>query len=191
LLVAKSERLKKPLIYAAGAIFFSILLFDVTQNIIPAASMSKSQFEKKAAALENEPECVCWWTVWAKTEALERREKILAGERAVDISRWDAEIREFTIEKGDADAEARVATFYHPHWKAAANGAPVEVRKADDGTILVPVGAEKTSVELYFEEPFKLKTALAVSIVSWCFLVGASIIAYRRRRSQTVLMTVD
>ena len=192
LLISNYERLKKPVIYAASLLFVSILLFDVSQNIIPAAFMPEKKFEAKVADLNEKPECVCWWTIWAKPEAFKRREKVFADSRAVDISRWDAERREFTIEPGAAGS-ARVASFFHPHWKAESGGAPVEVQKADDGTIVIPVGAEKTSVKLYFQEPLKLKLALAVSLLTWLFLVGAAfIITYRsQRKTRSGLLAID
>jgi len=191
LLISRYAGLKKPVIYAGLLLFLSILLFDASQNILPAASMSGKKFEAKLAQLPREPDCVCRWTVWGKAEALERREKVFAESRAVQISRWDSELREFTIEPG-APAGARVATFYHPYWKAETGGAPVKVQMADDGSILIPTDAEKTSVKLYFEEPLKLKIALAFSLLTWTFLFGAAMAAHwNHRKSQNDLMTID
>ena len=185
LLISKYNGAKRPIIYAATILLCSILLFDVTQNIIPAAFIPKDQFEEMLNEMKSEAECPCWWTVWAQTGALERREKVLAESRSLDISRWDAESREFTIEQGPP-VKARIATFYHPYWKAQTNGAQTEVEKADDGSILIPVDEGKASVRLFFQEPLKLKIALVVSLLTWFFLAGAAIIAYRKEQKMPI-----
>jgi hypothetical protein len=191
LLTNRCERLKKPIGYAAGLLLFAILLFDVSQSIIPAAFVPKDKFAAKIAKMESEPECACWSPIWAKQEAFAQREKLSAGARAVSAARWDGELREFTVEQGEA-VDVRVASFYHPHWKAAVNGSPVEVKAADDGSLLIPVPAEKASVKLYFQEPLKLNIALVVSIATWIFLFGATFLADRKRRKiRTALLVID
>jgi uncharacterized membrane protein len=191
LLISRYQSLKKLIGYAILLLVFSVLLFDLSQNIISAAFIPRDKFETKFAGIDRETECRCWWTIWAEAEALEKKEKVYAESRAVNITRWESERREFTVEKGNA-GNVRLATFYHPHWKAEVNGSQIDVQRADDGSILIPVSGEESSIKLYFQEPYKLKIALFISSVTWIFLFGALFTAVRRqKRFQTKLMTAN
>lgn len=191
LLISRFQNLKKLFSYAILLLLFCLLLFDFTQNIISAAFVPRDQFETKYTELNREPECVCWWTIWADAGALKQTAKIYAESRNSEITRWDGELREFTVEKG-IPGNVRIATFYHPHWKAEVNGSQTEVRKSVDGSILIPVSGEKSSIKLYFREPFKLQIALFVSIMTWVFLFGSLFNAYRnQKRFQTKLMAAN
>lgn len=191
LLISQYSRLRKVISYAALLIILSILFFDISQSILPAGFVPRDEFEIKTAKFLSEPDYDYWWTIWAKSEAFERPEKVYAGDRTVDITRWDGELREFTIDEG-SPTNIRIATFYHPYWKAEVNNTPVEIQKDDDGTILIPVSEGKSSIKLYFQEPLKLNVALIISILTWIFLLGASFAAYRsRRKIQTNLIAED
>jgi hypothetical protein len=188
LLISRFRNLKKLISYAILLLLFCISLFNFTQNIISAAFVPRDQFTIKITEMNREPECVCWWTIWADARALERTEKVYAESRRAEITRWDSELREFTVEKG-SPGNVRIATFYHPHWNAEVNGSRTEVVKSDDGTILIAVPEQSTSIKLYFREPVKLQIALLVSITTWLFLCGAFLFAYRnQKRFQTELM---
>ncbi len=169
---------KRQIGYSALVLIVAILLFDITQNVVMSAPLSRAMFDGKLVKMGQEEGCRCWWPVWATASASGFREKILAGTRESRATRWESEIREFAVEKGEPQS-LRVATFYHPHWRADVNGFPAEVVNADDGTILIPVGANAAHVKLYFEEPRKLKVALVISIATWIFLsfaIGTSFI---------------
>jgi 6-pyruvoyl-tetrahydropterin synthase related domain len=191
LLISRYKKMSKPIIYAALLLITSITLFDITQTIITSAPLSSEKFEEKLAEMHREPGCSCWWTIWAKQEAFGRPEKVYAESRSANVTRWDSELREFTVEAG-APENVRVATFYHPYWTAEINGNPAEIQTANDGSILIPITGEKSSIKLYFKEPFKLNAALAVSLLTWLLLFGALIFAYlKSRKSQTGLMAID
>lgn len=113
---------------------------------------------------------VFWWTIWARKEGLEIKEKVLAGARNVQIQNWKAAEREFQIAEGETN-EARIATFYHPNWKAAVNGVSVEIRPSDDGAILIPLSNQFSSVHLAFQEPLTVKISQWISGFMWLFML--------------------
>jgi uncharacterized membrane protein len=176
-MISRSKNFKKPIIYAGLLLILAMPLFDFTQFILFSEPLTREKFAEKVAEMPREEGCDCWWTVWTKKEVFDKREKVDAASRFVNINRWDSESREFIVGKG-ASVTIRIATFYHPHWKAEVNGQAVEVQKDDDGSILIPVSDGESSVKLYFQEPIKLNIALGISLITWTFLLGALFAAY-------------
>ncbi len=190
-LISRSKNFKKLIIYAGLLLILAMPLFDFTQFILFSEPLTREKFAEKIAAMPREEGCDCWWTVWTKKEAFDKREKVDAASRFVNINRWDSESREFTVGKG-ASVIIRIATFYHPHWKAEVNGQAVEVQKDDDGSILIPVSDGESSVKLYFQEPLKLNIALGISLITWTFLLCALFAAYLNiKKIQTAKTKTD
>ena len=178
-LASESTRVKKISAYSILLIFSSVLLFDITQNIIQSEPLPRAIFEAKLPKMFSMPGCDCWWTTWARGEAFNHTEKILADSRDVQISKWENKTREFTIEIGQP-TDVRVATFYYPYWQAQVNGQAVQVKKDNDGSILIPISSEKSSIKLYFQEPNFLKFSLVLSLSTWLFLIISVILFCRK-----------
>ena len=180
----ESKYVKKILIYLFLSVFLIILLFDITQNIIPSAPLPRATFEATLPKLFDEPGCECWWTTWAKSEAFERREKVFADLRDVQIGLWNNKTREFTIEKGQP-FNVRIGTFYYPYWQSTVNNNPVKPILADDGAMLIPIPAEKSTVKIWFQEPSYVIFAKYISILTWLFfgLTGLFCLFSRKRYS--------
>ena len=104
-----------------------------------------------------------------------------AGSRTVSINSWGPENRSFQVAGGVA-TEARVRTFYYPHWKATANGKDLSVRPDTDGVILISLPPEATSVELEFREPIRSRVSAATSAAGWCLIVVLALFPVRRKR---------
>src|SRR6185369_8134333 len=85
----------------------------------------------------------------------------------------------FEVDEG-SPGEARVATFYYPHWKATVNGKGKEVVKDEGGAIIIPLGAETSAVNVHWEEPFRNKVAVWVSVGAW---IAILLITLASRRS--------
>lgn len=185
-LTLESRNVKRLLTYLILPVLLSVLLFDVTQNIIQSAPLPRNVFNEKLPDLLSQTGCDCWWTNWAKSEAFDRDEKIIADSREVKLNIWSGETREFTIEKGQA-SDIRVATFYYPYWKAEVNKKDVQVKMDNDGSILIPVGSEKSEVKLYFQEPVLLKILLLLSSVTWLLLLGGLFWAKRNEKHSKFL----
>ena len=66
--------------------------------------------------------------------------------------------------------DARVATFYYPHWTATVNGRPLATRPGADGALLIVLPPEAAMIDLKFREPTRAKVSMVVSIISWTLL---------------------
>src|SRR5690606_14591214 len=91
--------------------------------------------------------------------------------RVVD---WENTERDFDVSEG-SETEARIATFYYPHWTANVNGNAAAISKADDGTILIPLPAESAHVTLTFREPSLYRVAAVISLAAWLVLFAVLI----------------
>lgn len=160
--------------YPLLALFLVVMLFNITQIAAPTASTPYSperfQTEVINGLLEGES-YECWWTAWSKRAAFANKNKVSVNGRNVEIQNWADEERSFTIENGEAGT-ARIATFWYPHWQAEVNEQKVEIQRAEDGTMLIPLSGEKANVKLYFQEPFQLQIASVISILSWFIILA-------------------
>jgi uncharacterized membrane protein YfhO len=86
-----------------------------------------------------------------------------AGDRVVEINSWMPETRSFHSSSGNA-GEARIQTFFYPHWKATANGQNLATRADDQGLLLVAIPPQAATVQLEFREPGRTRVARAMSI---------------------------
>ena len=69
---------------------------------------------------------------------------------AIDVLRWDAEYKEFTVQMSAPDRVA-LRLFRYPAWRATVNGQVVETaERPGTGQILVPVAAGMNRVQLNF-----------------------------------------
>ncbi len=179
-LLKESKQLSNRLVsYSLIAGAGIILLFNITQIILPSAPIPKAVFNEDVAKIHEEAGCECWWPVWAKADALGDSRKVTVENRSVEIAKWDNTDRKFYIAAGEAGM-ARIATFYYPYWTSEVNGSAVEVSAAEDGTILIPIPSEQAEVRLFFDEPAFLITSKYVSLTAWLLLIIALIATSRR-----------
>lgn len=169
--------------YPLLGLFVCVMLFNITQIVAPTAS---APFQREKFYSEIEPRLEgesyeCWWAVWSNKAAFENKEKVSSSERKVEIQNWADEDRSFTIEAGAGDT-ARIATFYYPHWQAEINGQKVEISRAEDGTILLPIPTERAAVRLVFREPVKLQIAGIVSLLAWLLILAGFFPAFPFRK---------
>ena len=151
--------------------FFVILgLFNITQIILPAGLLTNEDFSERIKGLRDSESFDCWWTVWSDKKAFETKEKVLASNRTVNITRWETEKREFEVEQGH-ETTARIATFFYPHWQATVNGKKIEVGLNKDGTISIPLPAHSSKITLEFREPFHIQLANIFSTIVWIILL--------------------
>ncbi|MCB1025140.1 MAG: glycosyltransferase family 39 protein, partial [Acidobacteria bacterium] len=151
--------------YAALILVFLIVLFGVTQSIILSDPIERTTFESNIVKWQDDVGCQCWWTIWGKPAALDQRLKAAAEGREIEISKWGQESRNFIVGPGKP-TDIRVATFFYPFWKARVNGTGVKVENGKNGEIIIPVGSDRSVVELTFEEPVKVRIAGITSLIS-------------------------
>jgi hypothetical protein len=167
-LVSKFTRFERLIAYPALALVVTIALFDITQIIIPSAPLQTAKMEQIDEKVKTEQIWRGWWPTWAKEEAFEKTELVLADGRKVEITAWDLESKDFVVQVGEP-MNVRVKNFYYPLWKATVNGQTTEISKDVNGAITIPVSAEASRVHLYFEEPLINNVAYGVSLVTWLF----------------------
>ncbi len=157
--------------YICLVFMLSVIFYDCIYNFHPTSFIpfSRDKFEQIISELPDQPSFVCWWAIWSKPEALEVKEKVLAGNRQTRILVWEAEQRVFEVAAGK-QTNVRIATFYYPLWQAKVNGKSVEVGRDENGAILIPVGSEEAKVELYFQESQAVRIASVLSLISWLLL---------------------
>ena len=178
-LILRFRNLKKFFLYITIFIILVFSIFNVTQNIIVSTPLSREKFSEKLIKMQDEIGCNCWWTTWADNSAFNRSDKINIESRNSESIMWENENREFKIEAGTSSGNVRIATFYHPYWKAKVNENPVKVEADQDGSILIPVPAETSNVKMYFSEPLKNDAAVVLSLLAWAFILGILIWFYR------------
>ncbi len=183
-LMQKFEKFERLVAYPALALVVTIILFNITQIIIPSAPFPSAEFAKIEKEVKTEPMWEGWWTVWAKAEAFENKEKVVAGNRNVEITNWTRESKEFVVQSGE-EKNVGVQSFYYPHWKANVNGQNIQINKDENGAINIPISNEVSRVRLYFEEPFIVRIAQVISTVTWLLAFSAMIFVYARKYTQS------
>lgn len=160
--------LSRAFAYPLLSILIVVIVFDVSQVIVPSAPVPRAEFERSVEKLDQEPACDCWWPMWASRDVMKNSERIFAGGRGFSISRWASTERKFTVESGTSET-VRIGTFFYPHWIASVNGLPTEVSKDSNGLIEIPIPTGTAEVTLEFREP---------RVVIWSrFASGAAICA--------------
>jgi len=180
------ERLRRPRRAVALAMAGLVLIaasFSISQTVRGATFLSRPTFEQMLKPLHEAPGIIEWLPVWANASAQGKPSyekcvpppvtpaKIEAGQRAIRISEWSDLGRTFEVESGPA-VEARVSTFYYPHWTATANGQALATRPAADGALSISLPPERVTVKLQFREPARARLSSVVSIISWTLLAS-------------------
>lgn len=173
---------KRNWLYASIVFVVALLVIDTVYMFDPGAfvPIERAKFLSNMRELPDQQNYVFWWSVWSNEDALKIKEKVSTENRQAAISDWKPEQRNFTVEAGTPE-NVRIATFYYPHWKAEVNGNPVTIEKDENGAMLIPIPAEKSSVNLYFQEPLKIKIACYISIFSWLFMLGSILLLLRKK----------
>lgn len=161
-----------------------IITFSTSQIVRQAPHIDVKITEESMERNSKEIGFTFWWTVWTKKAAFDNKEKVTATNREIQIQNWTATNREFTVDEGKA-GETRIATFYHPNWKAEVNGVPIEIKPDENGAILIPISSEQTNVKIFFQEPNQVQLGQKISAAIWIFLILSLIFFGINKRSQS------
>jgi 6-pyruvoyl-tetrahydropterin synthase-like protein len=176
------QRQRSLALIMTGLVLISVT-FSLSQTVRGAAYFSRPTFEQMLTPLKESPSIVQWLPIWASASGVNKAsyEKCLpptvaaarveAPNRGVQINEWSDLRRVFTVEAGET-VEARVATFYYPHWIAEANGQPLSTRPSSDGTLLIALPPQKLVVSVEFREPARSKLSATISIISWTLIAS-------------------
>lgn len=188
------QQRQRSLALAMTGLVLIAVTFSLSQTVRGATYLSRSTFERMLAPLRGSPSIVQWLPIWASASANSKAsyekclppavtgQKVEAPNRQLRVIEWSDLKRVFEVEAGEA-VDARVATFYYPHWVAEANGRALAIRPANDGTVLIALPPQKVVVNLEFREPARTKLSATISIISWT-LVGSLLIfgSFSRKR---------
>ncbi len=168
-----------------GCMIFGVV-FTYSQIIKQATYHTREEFETLVATLGEAQNFDCWFTVWAKEDALKIQDKVTASSREVSGLTWQRKERDFTIAAGEP-AKVRLATFYHPYWQVSVNDAPVKAYPAEDGALSFDAPPDEAKVNVKFTEPVMTRAFGVVSIACWLALLGSALFSiFRNSRQRAV-----
>ncbi|HEX8289770.1 MAG TPA: 6-pyruvoyl-tetrahydropterin synthase-related protein [Pyrinomonadaceae bacterium] len=174
------KRLRRVSMIVGGCIL-AIVTFSFSQIVRQSVSIAPESFETSIENYRQEKGFHFWWTIWAKREIFENKEKVSTENRSVQIEKWQPAERSFKISEGDGGF-ARIAAFYYPNWKANVNSLPVEITPANDGAIIVPITNKETVVDLYFQETNQVLIGQYVSCLTWFGTIAFFILSPLRKK---------
>lgn len=172
---------RKLIMIAAGTMVISFA-FSASHIVREAQFLKRPIFDKTLSELRGSQSSPQWWPIWVKETFRNMNSPVEAGGRDVVVTSWLPELRTFQLGPGEA-VEARVRTFYYPHWKAEANGQSLAVRPDLDGALLISVPANAVSINLKFQEPRRVWVARVACAIGW-IVIGS--LFFLRNRSRSV-----
>ena len=178
LVMGKLDRVKRLLIF--GAMVVSVA-FTFSHSIREAQYFSRARFESMVSDVRGTPSIEYWTPIWAHSNLQKMPTEVVAAGREVTVTSWQPEHRKFSVAAGTA-AEARVKTFYYPHWIARNESGVLTTRADSDGALLISLPQNATSIELDFHEPRRTRFSTITSL-SGLIIIGALAIPFRRRRT--------
>ena len=176
-LVAKLDRTKRILIFGAMAIS---LVFTFSHSVREAQYFSQPKFESLVTDIRGTRSIEYWLPTWATKTFKPMKTEVEVAGREVTVSSWEPEHRKFSVSAGPA-TEARVRTFYYPHWIAKSEAGILPTRPDTDGVLLVSLPQAATSVDLDFREPRRTKFS-TISSLGGLIVIGCLAAPFGRRR---------
>jgi hypothetical protein len=155
-------RVRRVLIVGAMSI---AIVFTLSHSVREAKFLPRHDFENALSEVRGTACVYSWFPVWSSSSARRMTDEVEAEGRPVVVQSWTPERRVFQIPAGVA-TEARVRTFYYPHWIAKSGDRMLSTRADRDGALLISLPADATSVALSFNEPRRSR------ISSWASLAG-------------------
>ena len=175
----RAARVKRMLVFGAMAISIA---FSFSHVIREAQYFPSQKFERVLTDVRG-TQCVNYWfPIWSRPDIRPMTTEVEVANRAVTITSWDPEHRLFSVAAGPA-TEARVRTFYYPHWVAHNDSITLPVRPDKDGAMLISIPENATTVELDFVEPSKTNFSTMSSLIG-LIGIGALSLPFRRRAKQ-------
>jgi hypothetical protein len=169
-------------ILAAGCLIIGLSL-TMFQVIRSATFLPRPTFNSMTQTIASSPSLPDWLPIWANPHPQEISGEIEVHERGFSLTSWQATRRTFQVDAGTSQ-EARVRTYYYPHWVATADGKALKTRPADDGALLITLPSAAVNVELNFCEPPRAALANILSLMTWLAFSASALWLFFKRRSQ-------
>ena len=171
---------KRPIfVIALGTVAMSFA-FSAFHIVREATWLSPAEFEETVRNIPGSASVTQWLPVWAHEPLPTMRAQVEAPNRAITIISWQSHQRVFHVEAGPP-AEARVQTFFYPHWKAYAGARTLATHPDQSGALIVELPKEATDINVEFREPDRSRYAAGLAVVGWGLIGGLS---FGRKRSR-------
>ena len=152
----------------------------VSQTIRGATFIPRARFESLTSTIARTESISYWRPTWAAESIRPMNGPLELTNRSSSNINWGYTKRSFEVEAGP-EQEARIRTFYYPHWIASAEGVRLQTRPSDDGALLISIPDRKLRVELEFVEPRLIRVAGFISLVAWLLIGGMGLGRFRLR----------
>jgi uncharacterized membrane protein len=175
--VVNLDRSKRMLMFGAMAI---AIAFTMSHSVREAVYFPRTKFDSMATSVRGTQSLNYWLPFRAQPNPRKMPLEVEIEGREVTVKSWQPEQRSFSIDAGTA-TEARIRTFYYPHWVATNETGILPTRRAGDGALLIELPQHATSVQLDFREPARTKVSTTVSL-SGLIIVGGLLLPFRWKR---------
>jgi len=157
---------KRPLVLIACSTVAISLAFSVFHFVREARRLAPAEFQQTLSRIPGTPGVPQWLPVWANEPLPQMSTQVEVGDRQLTIQSWEPERRVFSVSAGSA-IDARVRTFFYPHWQASSAGRTLAVHPDPNGALVVVLPAESSTVTLEFREPLRVRYAIGLTILGW------------------------
>ncbi|HEX5883888.1 MAG TPA: hypothetical protein VFY67_05035, partial [Pyrinomonadaceae bacterium] len=175
-LLLELGRKKRLLLLGAMAIG---VVFTLSHVVREAVYFSPQRFEKMVTDVRGSASINYWLPIWARGGVRGMTTQVEAADRSVTVTSWQPEHREFSVAAGPP-TEARVRTFYYPHWVAKSEAGILSTLPDKDGALLISLPPDATSVQLDFREP-RLTKLSTISSLGGLIMIGAMMLSVPRK----------
>jgi hypothetical protein len=169
--IEKLRSRERPLALLAAGCLLIACGVTATQTIRGATYIPRERFNALTATIGSSEGVAYWRPIWAAESIRSMESNIETHARQASVLSWAFDSRSFEVEFGQ-EQEARLRTFYYPHWVASSNGIQLSTRPDDDGALLVSIPSDRVKVDLQFREPARTGVAAVVTLVAW-ILIGS------------------
>lgn len=175
--VPNGARIKQLVILGAMGV---ALAFSLSHIVREAHFLSPHDFGQTLSDVRGSASVNYWFPIWASSKTKPMPLAVEAGDRAVTVQSWTPETRQFSVAAG-TPVEARIKTFYYPHWTATSGQQTLQTRPAGNGALLISLPPDAVSVNLAFEEPRRSRVSSFASLAGF-LVIGFLAVPFPRRQ---------
>jgi hypothetical protein len=175
----KLDRAKR--IAVCGAMAISVV-FTLSHVVREAVYFPPERFQTMVTDVRGSASINYWLPIWAHPGIRKMSTEVEAADRSVVVTSWQPEQRKFSVAAGPA-TEARIRTFYYPHWVATSDAGVLPTRPDNDGALLISLPPNATSVALDFREPRRTKFSTIASL-GGLIIIGTMAAPFRRSQKR-------
>jgi hypothetical protein len=174
-------RMRPLAIFALGTIAMGFA-FSLSHIVREARWLTPAQFQQRLIEIPGSLSVSQWLPIWVHEPFPQMATQVEAEDRSVMIDSWTPEKRVFHVAAGNA-VEARVRTFFYPHWKASAGNQQLVTRPDQNGALIVTLPKDAAEITLEFREPKRVRGAAGFTAIGWISIGG--LLVKRRKDSES------